>query len=128
MAFKYFKSSKRKRATDCSVRSIMAAENMSWEDAFSLLVKTAYKEQNMPSDSSVIEKTLKTIGYVKRTSEMVPFGKHRRRLTVEEFAKKHKKGIYILSVSGHVVCVKNGDWYDTWDSGEYKVFKYWEKL
>ena len=88
MSYKYFQSSKKKRASDCSVRCIMAAEGLDWKTAF---------------------------------------GK-KRRLSVSEFAKRHKKGTFILSLTGHVVCVKNGHWYDTWDCGDYKVFKYWEKV
>ena len=116
MSYKYFQSSKKKRASDCSVRCIMAAEGLDWKTAFGKLVETAYKEMDIPNDSGVIEKTIKKMGYEKR------------RLSVSEFAKRHKKGTFILSLTGHVVCVKNGHWYDTWDCGEYKVFKYWEKV
>ena len=128
MSYKYFKSSKKKRASDCSVRCIMAAEGLDWNTAFGKLVETAYKEIDVPNDSGVIEKTLKKMGYEKRKAEMVSNGIRNRRLCVREFAKLHKKGTFILSLTGHVVCVKNGHWYDTWDCGEYKVFKYWEKL
>ena len=129
MSYKYFQSSKKKRASDCSVRCIMVAEGLDWKTAFGKLVETAYKEMDIPNDSGVIEKTIKKMGYEKRKAEMIQtaFGK-KRRLSVSEFAKRHKKGTFILSLTGHVVCVKNGHWYDTWDCGDYKVFKYWEKV
>jgi len=37
--------------------------------------------------------------------------------TVSDFAKAHPNGTYILAMPSHVVCVKDGNWYDTWDSG-----------
>ena len=32
-----------------------------------------------------------------------------------------------LALSGHVVCVINGDWIDTWDSGGEIPLYYWHK-
>lgn len=129
MSFKYFQSSKKKQASDCSVRCIMAAEGLDWNTAFGKLVETAYQEMDIPCESSVIEKTLKKMGYEKHKADMVKnkLTNKNRRICVREFAKMHKRGTYILSLTEHVVCVKNGHWYDTWDSGEYKVLKYWEK-
>lgn len=41
--------------------------------------------------------------------------------TVKDFCIDHPIGTYILGIdgssSGHVVVVKNGDYYDSWDSG-----------
>ena len=47
--------------------------------------------------------------------------------TVARFAKEHPSGIYILALSGHVVCIKDGDWLDSWDSGNEIVLYYWER-
>ena len=35
----------------------------------------------------------------------------------------HPYGIFILHVHGQLVTVKNGEYYDTWDSGDKKVTK-----
>lgn len=47
--------------------------------------------------------------------------------TVSDFAAEHPKGTYILALSGHVVCVCAGDWYDTWESGGEIPLYYWER-
>lgn len=47
--------------------------------------------------------------------------------TVEQFAKDCPSGTYILALPSHVVCVKNGDWLDSWDSGEEMPLYYWQK-
>ncbi len=51
--------------------------------------------------------------------------------TVQDFCIDHPVGIYVLWVdgqqNGHVVCVVDGNYYDTWDSGyEFPIF-YWRK-
>ena len=129
MSFKYFVSSKRKRAGDCAVRCIMAAENMYWAEAYNKLCNKGLEMMLMPNDIIVIEKVLKDYGYVVEKAPMVlkSDGKKRRN-TVREFAKNNKKGTFILSLSGHIVCLKDGDWYDTWDCSDYKVFKVFRKV
>ena len=44
-----------------------------------------------------------------------------------DFAAEHPSGTYILALSGHVVCVMDGDYYDTWDSGGEVPLYYWRK-
>lgn len=47
--------------------------------------------------------------------------------TVEAFAEDHPKGTFILSIldPGHVVCVKDGHYWDSWDSGNEVPQYYW---
>ncbi|MFM9972920.1 MAG: hypothetical protein ACKVQK_31475 [Burkholderiales bacterium] len=45
--------------------------------------------------------------------------------TVKEFALTHPQGIYILRVANHIVTVKNGLYFDSWDSGDKSIYKYW---
>ena len=47
--------------------------------------------------------------------------------TISDFANEHKTGKYILATGSHVVGVVDGDYYDTWDSGEEVPMYYFEK-
>ena len=47
--------------------------------------------------------------------------------TVEDFAKEHPQGLYILGTGEHAVAVVDGDWYDTFDSGAMIPIVYYEK-
>jgi hypothetical protein len=47
--------------------------------------------------------------------------------TVADFAADHPRGTYILALDGHIVTVRDGDWYDTWDSGAEIPIYYWTK-
>ena len=45
--------------------------------------------------------------------------------TVEDFAKAHPKGRYIVSVSGHWTACIDGIIYDTWDCSRERVLSYY---
>ncbi len=47
--------------------------------------------------------------------------------TVAEFAEMFPHGCYILAISGHVVYVRDGEYIDSWDSGEEIPIYYWQK-
>lgn len=122
--WKYFQSSKkRKRSSDCSIRALMVAEKMTWEQSFDYLCKFARKVQDMPNETRVLSKAIESFGYKPQKIEMV----NHRKPTVAEFGKEHPKGKYLIFTSGHVVCMINGNWYDTWDCGDCKVLKYFSK-
>ena len=44
--------------------------------------------------------------------------------TIKEFSSTHK-GTYIVKSSGHLVAIENGNYFDCWDSGNLKIYKYW---
>lgn len=37
--------------------------------------------------------------------------------TIEDFCIEHPKGTYVLGTGSHVVCVKDGFYWDSWNSG-----------
>ena len=47
--------------------------------------------------------------------------------TVADFCADHPRGAYVLALSSHVVCVEDGTYFDTWDSGSEIPLFYWAK-
>ena len=47
--------------------------------------------------------------------------------TVEDFCQDNPQGTYILAIDGHVVCVQDGKFYDSWNSGKEIPIYYWSK-
>ena len=47
--------------------------------------------------------------------------------TVVDFCADHPCGVYVLALSSHVVCVEDGTYFDTWDSGSEIPLFYWAK-
>lgn len=109
---------------DCAVRAIALAEKKGWLESFDLLTENA-RAVYCPFTSKVgFEKTLRTLRY---TYTGITNRKGTIRPTVREFAATHPTGIYILVLANHYVAVKNGKYWDTWDSGDKKLYGYWKK-
>lgn len=47
--------------------------------------------------------------------------------TVIDFCMDHPYGLYILATGTHVVAVENGNYYDSWDSGDEIPIYYWQR-
>ena len=77
----------------------------------------------MPSSDAVWGEYLHYIGFVRN---VVPAGRTGPQ-TVRDFAREYPQGTYILAISGHVVCLQNGEYYDTWDSGDCVPVYYWKR-
>lgn len=76
---------------------------------------------DMPSSKVVINQFLRYRGFVRHIApDRCPFC-----YTVEEFANEHPVGRYLLATDSHVVPVINGDYVDTWDSGNEVPMFYW---
>ena len=110
---------------DCVIRAISTALGYNWFMVHDELSFLSRQMADMPSSNRVWKEYLKRNGFVEKQIENTcP-----NCMSVEEFARRHKKGRFILStcsvasanniiVTGtHVVAVIDGDYYDTWDSG-----------
>lgn len=107
---------------DCTVRAISKALNQSWEDTYVDLCVYGLMLSDMPSANHVWGAYLHSKGF-KRYLVDDPSGTY----TVREFASDHPMGTYIMALSGHVVCIKDGDYYDSWDSGQEIPVYYWKR-
>lgn len=47
--------------------------------------------------------------------------------SVIDFCYDHPYGCYMLATGTHVIAIVNGDYYDTWDSGDECPVYYWRK-
>jgi len=117
---KYNPNPKSRNIGDCTLRSYCAAFNIDWDKAFDIASRVA--KENSSMIQYVAEKVLTeefhcTIDekYNKKTV------KAKDRITVNEFAMSHPYGTFILHVRGHQVTVKDGEYWDSWDSGNKKV-------
>lgn len=108
---------------DCTVRAISRALGQSWEATYTALALYGFMLSDMPSANHVWGAYLRSRGYVRRAvpSECPDC------YTVADFARDNPRGTYILALSGHVVCVSGGDWFDSWDSGGEPPLYYWER-
>lgn len=111
---------------DCTVRALSKALDVSWVEAFDLMVPLCREAQvtnifNPPIKIRV--PLMERLGF-SYTGVSVRNGKSRP--TVDEFAKTHKTGRYILNVAHHEVACVDGKYYDTWDSGNKPIYGWFE--
>ena len=111
------------RVGDCAVRAVAKATGQNWNDAYTALTLEGYVLGDMPSSNAVWGAYLKRKGF----DRVVIPNTCPDCYSVAEFAQEHPEGIFIVVISGHVVTVVDGDWYDTWDSGGEIPLYYWKK-
>lgn len=121
---KYQPNPDKRNVGDCSLRAYCAAFNMTWTDAFDEASRVARDNSYMMDTHKTCEIVMKNHGYVLDQE----FKKSKRKdLTVNEFAMTHPYGTFLLNTHGHLLCVKNGEYWDSWDSGDKKVKKIYIK-
>ena len=119
----YNPNPKNQRVGDCAVRAVSKAVGMDWPDTYIALCAEGLALRDMPSANYVWGMYLKKYGFEEHLiSSICP-----QCTTVKEFSKKHPKGRYVLAAQNHVVTVIDGDYFDTWDSGDEVVIYYFEK-
>lgn len=108
-----------KNTGDCVIRAISTITGLSWDDVFLDLADLANINCQMMDDNVIWHEYLVQLGF-----KIKPINWPCAR--VSQFCRCNPEGRYILGTGKHVIAVIDGDYYDTWDSGnEYAVF-YWK--
>ena len=112
-----------KRVDDCVIRGIAKVLGKDWNTVYLGVAMQGFTSKNMPSSNAVWGDYLRRKGF-KRYA--IP-NSCPECYTVADFADEHPKGRYILATGSHVIAVVDGDYYDTWDSGEEIPVYYFER-
>lgn len=110
----------KKSVGDCVIRAISAAEDEEWDDTFIDLMIKCFQIKDIPSSNNAWGSYLHDLGY---TKHIIPDDCY----NIEDFTEDHPEGTYILATGTHVVCAKDGNYYDTWPSGQECVIYYFKK-
>ena len=108
---------------DCIVRAISKVTNQDWEKTYMEVCVQGFMMHDMPSSNSVWGGYLFTKGFRRY---IIP-DTYPQRYTVKQFCKDYSKGLYLLATDQHVIAVEDGNYYDTWDSGNDFPLYYWRK-
>lgn len=108
---------------DCVVRAIAISNGMDWDTAYNILVDYGFNMKEMPNADSVWSAVLKDFGFKRKSiPDTCPDC-----YTIREFCEDHPTGTFVLGTGSHVVAVKDGNYYDIWDSGDEVPIVYWRK-
>lgn len=108
---------------DCTVRAISVALGQDWETTYVALAVCGYLMADMPSANHVWGAYLKRKGFIRHVVD----DKGKDRYTVDDFCADNPNGVYVLSLSSHVIAVIDGKYHDTWDSGDEIPIYYWQR-
>jgi hypothetical protein len=125
MSYVYYNPNPRhkKSVGDCTVRALSKALAIPWETAFIDLVSEAYELGDMPSSNAVMQAYLRRRGFRKHIiDDLCPDC-----YSISDFANEHFRGTYIVGTGTHVVAVVDGDYFDSWDSGDEIPLFYYER-
>ena len=99
---------------DCVIRGISKLLDISWDAAYIILMFKGFIAKNIFLINKIWIDTLFDLGY---EMHFVP-NTCPNCITVQQFAMDHPEGRYLVGTGSHVIAIVNGDYYDTWDSGE----------
>ena len=112
-----------RRTTRCTVRAITKATGESWEHAYVGICLQGFLMCDMPSNNAIWGAYIRRKGFNKKS---IPEDKPDD-YTVEDFCRDHPQGVFIVTTSGHVLTVQDGDYYDSWNSGKEIPIYYFER-
>ena len=106
-------------ASDCVVRAITKALDVSWDTAYLMLSIQGYIDHEIFASDRVWNQMLFDMGYKRKAiPDTCPIC-----YRIADFAADNSEGTFILGTGKHAVCVKNGVIYDVFDSsGEIPIF------
>lgn len=112
-----------RNTVDCTVRAIALFLDSDWDTQYARLSVYGFMKKDMTVANNLWMGYLRSLGYKPHEiPDMCPDC-----YTVKEFCLDHPTGRYLLGTEGHVVAVVNGNYYDTWDSGEEIPLFFWER-
>lgn len=100
---------------DCVVRAISVAEGKSWDETYKELSQIAQHEGILLDDVDFVEEYLD-----KRYDRSCHYSK-----TVGEFIDEFPKGIFLITMKGHITVVIDGILYDTFDCRDRRMWCAW---
>ncbi|MBR6051139.1 MAG: hypothetical protein IKP68_08060 [Clostridia bacterium] len=112
-----------KRVGDCVVRAICKATGITWDDVYLSLFVEGFEKKDMPSSNDVWGSYLRSLGFDREPIPNTCPDCYR----VRDFCLDHPEGAYILVCQSHVVASVDGDYFDTWNSGDEPIYFYWVK-
>lgn len=103
-----------RRTDDCVIRAISKVLDIPWERAYIMLAVKGLETYDLPNANNVWGALLKDNGFVR---EVIP-NTCPDCYTVEDFCADNPVGTYVLGTGTHAIACIDGNYYDTWQSGE----------
>lgn len=110
-------------ALDCTVRALCCVTGYDWDTVYDELSRRGKIVKNAFVDVQVWGGWLHDLGFVRHAAPNPCLSC----CTVACFAADHPRGTYLVCPHEHITAVIDGDWWDSWDSGNQRVLFYWSQ-
>lgn len=112
------------RVGDCSVRAVSKVFGTDWNTAYVKLCDMGLKMHDMPDSNNVIGALLTTHGFEKFSlPDLCP-----NCYSIKTFCKDYPEGVFVVGTGSHVVAVIDGNYFDSWNSGDEVPIYAWELM
>lgn len=111
------------QAGDCVIRAISAVTGDSWDSIYSALCAEGFSYGDWGNCNAVWDWYLRSKGF----KRYICPNDCPACYSLEDFANEHSEGEYIVGTGTHAIAVKNGDWWDAWDSHNVSPIYYYTK-
>ena len=126
--FVYYNMNPEKKYTiDCVIRGVSFVTDQDWETTFMGIAVECMIHHDMPEPNYIWAGYLRKKGFKKyMIPDTCPLC-----YTVKDFCNDHPVGTYLLVIigygteGGHIVAVRDGNYFDIWDSGNEVPTYYW---
>lgn len=108
---------------DCVIRGISIVKDQPWLRTYDHICDSGRQMFDMPSSNSVWNSYLIRSKFSKATLPNTCPDCY----TIIDFCNDHPHGEYLVATGTHVVAVIDGNYYDTWDSGDEVPIYYYER-
>lgn len=111
----------RLHTTDCVIRALTIVVDKTWTEVYDDICLLGRQMSDMPNMDRVWGEYLRRKGFVKMIiPDTCPYC-----YTIQDFANDHPDITAVVKTSGHVVAVRNGNWYDASNSAYDVPIYYW---
>lgn len=112
-----------KNVGDCTVRAISLLMDEPWDKIYTDLSVLGFEMKDLLDSNAVWGQYLNRNGYRRHIiPDTCPDC-----FTIKDFCRDNPHGRFLLATGTHVVTVIDGDYYDTWDSGDKIPIYFWKK-
>lgn len=122
--YQYYQANPQGKTTDdCVLRAISKALDIDWETATVYLAVQQNRDADLYTRNYVWGNLLTRNGFTKHhLPDTCPDC-----YTIKDFCRDHAMGTFVLGTGDHAVTVVDGDYYDTFDSGDLIPVVYYRK-
>ena len=123
MYVKYQPNPQNRKTDDCVIRALTKALGVDWDTASIYAIVQQIRDSDIYVKNYVWGNLLLRNGFTKHHLPDTCSDCY----NIKDFCEDHKMGMYVLGTGDHVVTVVDGDYYDSFDSGEMIPIVYYRK-